>query len=99
MIGAKTVLESAVRSKRKEIVKILLDSKADVNAKNDAGTTALIAAIYSTPEIFKMLIDANADVNATDNRGGTALEYATKNNKWDIVDMLKSAGAKYFLYY
>ncbi|MCW7470972.1 ankyrin repeat domain-containing protein [Leptospira kanakyensis] len=57
-----------------KIVKILIEHKANVNARSDAGTTPLHAAA-SDPNFFhaKALIENGAEVNALDNLGETPL--------------------------
>jgi ankyrin repeat protein len=50
---------------RTDVVKLLIASKADVNAKAKNGSTALMMAFLRRPcKIMKMLIAAGADVNA-----------------------------------
>lgn len=60
-----------------DIAKILVKAGADVNKKNNVGTTPLIeAAIRGEMECAKLLIDAGADLTLRDNKGFTALELA-----------------------
>ncbi|MCD6047386.1 MAG: Ankyrin [Gammaproteobacteria bacterium] len=57
-----TPLMNAV--KRPDILKLLLDKGADVNAQNDFGKTALMYAIqYGNLDAVKILIDHGANVN------------------------------------
>jgi ankyrin repeat protein len=53
-------------------VRDLLERKADVNARNDAGATALMWAVADL-EKTRALIDRGADVNATSQNGRTPL--------------------------
>src|SRR5712671_703287 len=56
-----------------QAVEDLLAKGADVNAKDNAGETALmIAAGQSNPGILAALLDAGAEANAQNNEGGTA---------------------------
>ena len=55
-------MHHAAVSGRKEIVELLIANGADVNAKDDVGTTPLHHAI--TKEIAELLITNGADVNA-----------------------------------
>ncbi|WP_167483063.1 ankyrin repeat domain-containing protein [Leptospira noumeaensis] len=57
-----------------KIVKLLIEHKANVNARSDAGATPLHAAA-SAPNFFlaKALIENGAEVNALDNLGETPL--------------------------
>jgi uncharacterized protein len=72
----------------------LLESNADVNAKNENGTTALmVAANNERPEFLKALISRGADVNAKNNFGNTALMNAASFGQVEMVRDLLIAGA------
>jgi len=76
------------------VVKSLIAARADVNAKEDMGDTALIMACGNgSVNAVRALIAAHADVNAKDNFGGTALQAAAHNGYKDCVKALKAAGA------
>jgi|GEM_PF-1199551 len=71
------------------LAQLLLDHKADVNASNTEGVTALMyASLHPNTEIAKFLIDHKADVNATNNKGETALTFAVLNNNTEIAKLL-----------
>lgn len=60
------------------LVRALIERGADVNLKNERGTTPLMTAIMSrgaTVENVKLLLAAGADANVRDNEGKTALEF------------------------
>lgn len=59
----------------KDAVRVLLESGANVELKNEYGETALIiAAIYGYDQIVAQLLRRGADLNAKDNEGRTALD-------------------------
>jgi ankyrin repeat protein len=90
-----TALMQAARIGDVEIVKLLLNKGANVNAQAGMGTTALMnAAAIGNLEMAKTLIDKGADVNTQDAQGLTALSHAKVAKKEEIVDLLKAHGAK-----
>ena len=55
-------------------IQALLQAGADVNAKDEDGRTALIAAsTEDNPEMVRLLLQAGASVNVKDKKGRTAL--------------------------
>src|SRR5579871_2126625 len=99
--GDTTPLGLAARQKDKEIVKLLLDSGADVNEGTDmpnagGNATALTNAVWAgDKEIVKLLLDRGAK---TDVVGGKfyrrILDYARKHSSREIVELLEKAEAK-----
>jgi ankyrin repeat protein len=77
-----------------EIVKILIQRGADVNAKGGVYDTALQAAASSGHGgIVRLLLDAGANMNARGGRYGTALLAATIEQRYEIVQVLLARGA------
>ena len=78
----------------------MLKAGADVNAKDNNGTTALIKAARSSsnPSVVDILLKAGADVHIKTAKGETALKQARQNSHYAdrevIVKMLEDAGAK-----
>lgn len=90
-----------------EMVDILLDAKADVNAKFECihpkqnwkrlgdGSTALMKAAWNGhDEVVRKLIAHGADIDAQDLEGCTALFYAVIMSNHSTVELLLNAGAK-----
>ncbi|KAK6499515.1 hypothetical protein TWF506_004145 [Arthrobotrys conoides] len=74
-----------------EIITLLLDSGADIDARDSRGRSPLVAAcIVETqkPRVVELLLEANVDISATDFMGNSALHYAIKNNHFDIVRLI-----------
>lgn len=79
-----------------DVVKILLNAGADVNAKKrDDHMTALLGAVLSGQiSIAESLIAAGADVNAANNSGATPLILAAAHpDGATMVRLLLNAGA------
>jgi len=72
-----TPLMHAIHKGQKDSVRVLLQHRADVNAKTENGGTALIeAAGYGYVDIVAMLLDAGAKPDVRDQDGYTALNAA-----------------------
>ena len=76
-----------------KLVKWLLDHKANPNAQDVYGITALtFATVGCYANVINLLLDYGADVNMKNVSGDTALFYAKGNEK--VAKILKEAGAK-----
>jgi uncharacterized protein len=86
-----TGLMAAAERGRVDIVKLLLDHKADPNvAGRDAGTALMLAAENNQPEIVKLLLDRGADPNRQDHNGWTALLKAAYQGNAKCIEILAS---------
>ncbi len=88
---------AAVRSRLEslETVQILLDYKAEVNAKDHQGATALMkASRHSVVKIVQLLLDHGAEVNAKDTDNGTALMEAS--GVADSIETVRTLGTVIF---
>lgn len=93
-MGGYTLLHEAAENGYLELVKVLLENKANINAKNERNWTPLHAAAYNGYlEIVKVFVQNGADVNGKVINGCTALYYAVENGNENIVDLLVKHGA------
>ena len=75
--GSSALLDSAIE-RNKEMVKILIEAKADLNVQSKDGQTALVVVVGAgDDEISEMLIKAGADPDIKDALGVSARKYAT----------------------
>lgn len=92
--GNDVQLLEAVKSGNSQAVRALLQKKADVNASDPDGTTALHwAAVANDAETVALLIGAGANPKTANAFGITALTVASTNANPDIVERLLKAGA------
>ena len=96
---------SSINEKKyRDTVQLLLQSKIDMNNKNDDGQTALMeASERGKKDLVEMLINAGADIHIRNKKGYTALtlvlsilrnplEFHNLKDYTDIAGMLKIAG-------
>ena len=76
----------------KHLTKLLIEAKADVNAANEEGVSALMhASDYGS--VVDHLIEAHANVNAKSEAGNTPLMFACSSGHGDLAQQLIKAGA------
>lgn len=77
-----------------DLVELLIKRGALVRMTDATGATPLIAAArLGHAAVVKKLLHYLSPLDAQDKRGFTALMWATLENKGDVVDILKKAGA------
>ena len=94
------IVFDAFETKDRELIKLFIDSKVDINTANKYGESMLYAAVDEDKydiEMIKYLIDLGADVNfVRKSKGITVLMNAVKDYstvKEDVVELLLSRGA------
>ena len=85
------ILIWAIQEWEIEIVEVLVANKADLEARDKKGNTAIMHV--RNMEIIKILVEGGADVNALNNDGRNALMDASDHANLDIVKYLIEKGA------
>ena len=85
----RTPLFDAIRSKNEEIVRLLLENKADIHHEDDDKVNPIFFAVYLDSEnIVKLLLENGADQNAINRRGNTLLLQAVLCKQEGMVKLL-----------
>src|SRR5205814_658986 len=91
---AATPLHYAAGAGHLAIVRLLLNHKADVNAKSNGGLTPLFVAVEQDRlEVAKLLLAKDATPDAAAGDGTTALGIAVFHRNFEMVRLLLAAGA------
>ena len=90
----RTPLICAAWNGHADVVKLLLQHRANPASTDDNGNTALIEPAYrGYDKIVKMLVDAKAPLNSTDIHGLTPLYYSISGKNPICAEILLLAGA------
>ena len=75
-----------------EIMQLLLDEHAFIDAESPNKTTPLMmAAQYGTPQAVKLLLEAGADATMRNELGLSAVDFAQRANRRDAAEMIAAA--------
>jgi hypothetical protein len=75
-----------------EIVKLLLDKGADVNARNASGNAPIMAAVrHRSPRTIELLLSRGATLAYTNVRRETALDWAKQVNDPEMLRIIEEA--------
>ncbi len=81
----------AANNNHERIVSLLLDRGADINSKDNGGSTALMwAAVRNYERIVSLLLDRGVDVHSKINNGWTVLDIAERNKFSNIISMIQN---------
>jgi ankyrin repeat protein len=93
-VEKKTALLLAADEGHINIVRLLVERRSKIDARDNDGKTALIvAAARGDADIVQCLLQHGADVNAKDRFDNTALQKAEKHGGPAVTQLLRSAGA------
>jgi ankyrin repeat protein len=72
-----------------DIINVLLENKADLNAKGDNGKTSLTIALRrNNLQTAQLLIEKGADINTRDDKGVTPLMWASYEGRLETVKFI-----------
>lgn len=84
-----TALHYAARQGHYDVCKLLVDNKAEVNARTNGGATPLYrAAMMGRDHIVELLINAGASATIQDDDGNTPLHRAAVNGHLNVAKIL-----------
>lgn len=87
-----TPLHYAATKSQLEIMQILLDEHAYIDAESPNGTTPLMmAAKYGSREAVKLLLEGGADPTLRNQLGLTAIDFAQQANRKDAAELIAAA--------
>ena len=87
-----TPLHYAATRGHLEIMSLLLDDSAYIDAASPNGTTPLMmAASYGTPAAVKLLLDEGADPTLRNQKGLSAIDFAQRANRPDSAGLIAAA--------
>ncbi len=91
-----TPLHYAATGGHVEMIKLLLEEHAYIDAESPNGSTPLMmAAMYGTPEAAKLLMEEGADATIKNERGLSAIDFALQANRKDVAEAIaKTVRAK-----
>jgi len=89
-----TALQYAAKLGDQEIVKCLLNCRADVNSKNKFHQTpVMLAARHGHSRVTEMLLGDSALIEKRDRAGRNALMMAARNGRVEVIEVLLKANA------
>lgn len=87
-----TPLHYAATNGHLEIMQLLLDENAYIDAESPNGTTPLMmAAHYGSSAAVKLLVEAGADPNIRNQLGLTAIDFAYRASRTESAEMIAEA--------
>ncbi|MEB3294474.1 MAG: ankyrin repeat domain-containing protein [Synechococcales bacterium] len=92
--NGETALMLATRAGELEVVRLLVQAGAAINARNHDGNNALwFACFRDRYDLMEQLVKAGIDIDNQNDNGATALMYAASAGKTEMVQHLLALGA------
>lgn len=93
-------LDTAIKFKRKDIVRFCIEKGADLNTtKRRSGILPVqLASCFGDIEMVELLLENGANIDVTDASGMSAKDYAKKLGQKKMEAFLAEKGAKFNLY-
>jgi ankyrin repeat protein len=86
-----SALHVAVRSGQPDIARLLIESGAEVDIRDNSDFTPLHNAAWNgNLEMVKLLLDAGANITARDYSGFTPLACAYRSKQVDVIEYIKA---------
>ena len=86
----------ACKNGDRDMIRELMKRNCFLNQKDSKGCTALmLAAAAGHDKIVKLIVDSGADVRMKDKNDDTALEYAERNNRTKVKELLNLYACEY----
>ena len=83
---------NCIYQKSPDIVNLLIDNNADLNARTNAGLSPLILAIiYKRIESIQLLVNNGADIYSRDQLDRSAIDLAKEYNDQEIEKILEDS--------
>ena len=97
-----TPLMKASEENSVEVLRMLIDKKANIEATNRKGRTALSFAAAPSDDgtkarptalqALRLLLESGADAKHKDDRGNTAKDYASRDKREDALEIFEEFG-------
>ena len=85
-----SLLIAAVNNHYADIAKLLLDSKADVNWKDNLNQSAIMyAALSGQTEMVQLLLNYGANINDSDGKANDVLQMAKFSKNADLISFIE----------
>ncbi|MEA3490419.1 MAG: ankyrin repeat domain-containing protein [Campylobacterota bacterium] len=95
-----SALDTAIKFKRHDIIKLCIAKGLDVNASSrKSGITPLmLASCFSNIQTVELLLEYGAKINATDRAGMSPKDYARKLGQKKMQEFLSEKGGEFSVY-